>query len=277
MTRILGIVSGKGGVGKSTVATNLAITLGKLKKNVVLIDCNLSTPHLGHYLGIGDYRATINDVLLEKVDIYSSFYNYNGIRCIPASVNIKDLVNIEVGNLKKHIEKIASKKTDFIILDSAPGLGREALSVFNASNELIFVTNPFIPMINDIARCKNVIKEFGEKKSGIILNMVNYGKNELTSKSIEKISGMDVLGDIPFDRSVVNSMVLKMPIVEYRPNSLAGISFMKLSSLLVGKDYETPMKFRLHKFAKRMKSLIFSEITMSQDVDNIKEELNNPM
>ena len=274
MTRILGIVSGKGGVGKSTVATNLAIALEKFKKNVILIDCNLSTPHLSHYFGIGDYNATINDVLLEKVDIYSAFYNYNGLRIIPASVKIKDLVNIEVGNLKKHVEKLSSKKVDFILLDSAPGLGREALSVFNTSNELIFVTNPFVPMINDIIRCKEIAKGFGEKNMTIAVNMVNYGKNELTSKSIEKISGMDVLGEIPFDRSVVNSLVLKMPVIEYRPNSLASISFMKLASLLVGKEYETPMKFRLHKFAKKIKSLMFSEIVMPQEVEEVKEEFN---
>ncbi len=273
----MGIVSGKGGVGKSTVATNLAIALQKFRKNVVLIDCNLSTPHLVHYLGIGDYRATINDVLLEKVDVYSAFYNYNGIRCIPASVNIKDLVNVEVGNLKKHIEKLASKKTDFIILDAAPGLGREALSVFNASNELIFVTNPFVPMINDIIRCKKIAKEFGEKKMEIIINMVNYGKNELTQKSIEKLSGMDVLGEIPFDRSIVNSLVLKMPVMEYKPESLASVSFMKLASLFAGKAYETPMKFRIHRFAKKIKSLIFSEITMPQETDEVKREINNPM
>ncbi|MBI5872085.1 P-loop NTPase [archaeon] len=214
---------------------------------------------------------------MEKVDIYSAFYNYNGIRCIPASANIKDLVNIEIGNLKKHIEKIASKKTDFIILDSAPGLGREALSVFNSSNELIFVTNPFVPMVNDIIRCKSVAKGFGEKKMGIITNMINYGKDELTSKSIERISGIDVLGEVPFDKSVVNSLVLKMPVMEYRPNSLASISFMKLASLLVGKDYETPLRFKIHKFAKKVKGLIFSEITMPQEADGLKEELNNPV
>jgi septum site-determining protein MinD len=274
LTRILGIVSGKGGVGKSTVATNLAIALEKFKKNVILIDCNLSTPHLSHYFGIGDYHATINDVLLEKVDIYSALYNYDGVRIIPASVKIKDLVNIEVGNLKKHVEKLPSKKVDFIILDSAPGLGREALSVFNTSNELIFVTNPFVPMINDIIRCKEIAKGFGEKNMSIAVNMVNYGKNELTSKSIEKFSGMDVLGEIPFDRSVVNSLVLKMPVIEYRPNSLASISFMKLASLLVGKEYKTPMKFRLHKFAKKIKSLIFSEIIMPQETEELKEEFN---
>jgi len=274
LTRILGIVSGKGGVGKSTVATNLAIALEKFKKNVILIDCNLSTPHLSQYFGIGDYNATINDVLLEKIDIYSSFYNYDGLRIIPASVKIKDLVNIEVGNLKKHVEKLSSKKVDFILLDSAPGLGREALSVFTTSNELIFVTNPFVPMINDIIRCKEIAKGFGEKNMSITVNMVNYGKNELTSKSIEKISGMDVLGEIPFDRSIVNSLVLKMPVIEYRPNSLASISFMKLASLLVGKEYETPIKFRLHKFAKKIKSLIFSEITMPQETEEVKEEFN---
>jgi len=274
LTRILGIVSGKGGVGKSTVATNLAIALGKFKKNVILIDCNLSTPHLSHYFGIGDYNATINDVLLEKVDISSAFYNYDGVRIIPASANIKDLVNIEVGNLKKHVEKLSSKKVDFILLDSAPGLGREALSVFNTSNELIFVTNPFVPMINDIIRCKGVVKGFGEKNMNIAVNMVNYGKNELTSKSIEKISGMNVLGEIPFDRSVVNSLVLRMPVIEYRPNSLASIGFMKLASLLVGKEYETPMKFKLNKFAKKIKSLMFSEIVMPQEAEEVKEEFN---
>ena len=54
MTRIIGISSGKGGVGKTTVTANLALALKKMGKRVLMIDCNLSTPHLSYYLGVTD-------------------------------------------------------------------------------------------------------------------------------------------------------------------------------------------------------------------------------
>lgn len=275
MTRIIGIISGKGGVGKSTVAANLAVALQKFKKSVSLIDCNLSTPHLSYYLGVTDYITTINDVLANKVDVISAMYNYNGIRYLPASLKFEDLIGVELANLKKHISKL-EKKTDFAILDAAPGLGKEALSVMDASNEIIFVTTPFVPMISDVFRCKEVLNQFGNKKMSLILNMVTYGRHELKKNVVEELTGLPVMGEIPFDQTITESLVARYPVIEYKPNSLSSINFMRIASLLTEKDYEIPMKVKWYKLFTAIRNILLpSNIKMPDKPEEVRRELLN--
>lgn len=273
MTRIIGIVSGKGGVGKSTVAVNLALALKAFKKSVTLVDCNLSTPHLSYYLGANDYIGTINDVLRDKMDIQSAMYNYNGVKYLPASVKFEDLIGVELTKFKKHLAKL-EKNTDFIILDAAPGLGKEALFVMDASREIIFVTSPFVPMIADVIRCKEVLRQFGERKMSILLNMVTYGTHEIKRDIVEEITGLPVVGEIPYDKNVTESLVMRYPMMEYKPNSLASINFMRMASLLTEKDYEIPMKVKLHKMLKTVKNVLLpGNIKMPDNAEDVKKEL----
>ena len=273
MTRIIGIVSGKGGVGKSTVAVNLALALKNFKKNVTLVDCNLSTPHLSYYLGATDYIGTINDVLRDKMDIQSALYNYNGVKYLPASVKFEDLIGVELTKFKKYLVKL-EKNNDFIILDAAPGLGKEALFVMDASREIIFVTSPFVPMVGDVIRCKEVLKQFGERKMSILLNMVTYGTHELKKEVVEELTGLPVIGEVPHDNNVMQSMVMRYPLLEYKPNSLSSISFMRMASLLTEKDYEIPMKVKWHKLFTTIKNVLMpNNIKMSDKAEDVKKEL----
>ncbi len=273
MTRIIGVISGKGGVGKSTIASNVALALKKFNKNVLLIDCNLSTPHLSYYLGTNDYIGTINDVLLDKADIKSAVYNYNGVKYLPASVKFEDLVGIDLMKFKKHLTKL-EKGADFIILDAAPGLGKEALFVMDASTEIMFVTQPFVPMVADVIRCKEILKQFGDKKMSVLLNMVTYGTHEMKKKVVEELTQLPVIGEIPYDNKVTESMVMRNPLMDYKPDSLSGVNFMKIASLLAEKDYETPMKVKWHRFFKNVKNFVApSSIKMSSKSEDVRKEL----
>ena len=270
---VVPIASGKGGVGKSTVASNLAIALKKFKKNVLLVDCNLSTPHLSYYMGTTDYKGTINDVLLDKMDTQDAIYNYNGVKYLPASVKFEDLVGIDLMKFKKHLSKL-EKGMDFIILDAAPGLGKEALFVMDASTEIMFVTQPFVPMVADVIRCKEIIKQFGGKKMTILLNMVTYSTHELKKEVIEKVTQLPVMGEIPYDDNVVKSMVMRYPLMDYKPDSLSSISFMRVASLLSEKDYDVPMKMKWHKLLKGIKNVLMpSGIKMSDKEEDVRKEL----
>jgi septum site-determining protein MinD len=64
LTRIIGIVSGKGGTGKTTAAVNIGAALAmRHKKDVIIVDCNITTSHLGMYMGLYYYPISLNHVL----------------------------------------------------------------------------------------------------------------------------------------------------------------------------------------------------------------------
>src|SRR5438445_1476784 len=133
LTRIIAVCSGKGGVGKTTFTANMALALNYYNQKVVIIDCNVSTPHLASYLGVTDHKFTLNDVLKGKVAITDAIQNYYGIVYIPASEELKDLEKMNILNLKHHVRKLFFPVLiDFVFLDSAPGLGNEAIAYIDA-------------------------------------------------------------------------------------------------------------------------------------------------
>lgn len=275
MTRIIGVASGKGGVGKTTVSTNLALALRDFGKKVLLIDCNLSTPHLAYYLGVSNYKYTLNDALLGKVGIESTTHLKDGIKYIPASLNLKDLVGIDTMSFKKHLKKLQNEKYDFVILDAAPGLGREALSVLDAAEEIIFVTTPFVPMVNDVIRSAEVLRGLkGMKNVSVVMNMITEGSHEVLAKSVTGLTGFPVVGEISYDQNVVYGLAAKSPIINFKPNSMSSINFRSLAAGFAGVDYKVPKIHRFRKAMKRLKNnLSFRNVSMPQSVDDLSDDI----
>ncbi len=238
MSRIIGIVSGKGGVGKTTVAANLAIALSKLNKKVLVIDCNISTPHLAYYLGLKEYSATLNNVLREEISpIYAPVF-CNEVMLIPSSEEIKDLINVDIGKLKGVVEELERfGNYDYIILDSAPGLGREALSVLEVAREIIFVTTPTIPTVSDVTRCAELTSKLGNKRFYIILNMVRGKDYELNYESAEEFFHSYVLGKIPFSEEIMDTTALGIPLLIAKPSSKISGIFLEIAANLAGIEY----------------------------------------
>jgi MinD-like ATPase involved in chromosome partitioning or flagellar assembly len=231
----LGVVSGKGGVGKTTFAANLGIALSQLGKKVVVIDCNVTTPHLAYYIGAENYSITLNDIFKGEVDIKFAPLHKNGLMFIPSSLNLNDLTKIDMAELKKYVSDLAAENYyDFIILDSAPGLGREATSVLRACEEVIFVTTPTVPNVMDITRCAEVATKIGQKKFLVALNMVRGKKFELGTKEAEALFNTPLLGVIPFDDEVMDSTAQGMPVLWYKPNCKASKGFMAIANNLAG-------------------------------------------
>lgn len=244
MARIIGIVSGKGGVGKTTLAINLGVALAKnFNKNVTLVDCNLTTSHLGLYLGMYYCPLTLNKVLRGDNSIEEAIYeHFSGIKVVPASLSLADLEGIDILNLGEKVREI-SETYDMIFLDSSPGLGREAMGTLKACDEVIFVTTPFVPSVMDIIRCKEVVDELGIRQIGIVLNQVNKEKYEMSPKEIEQLARLPVIASIPYDKNVKKSLAIKTPLVIYKPKSKASKEFLKLAAFLIGEKYQESSAF----------------------------------
>lgn len=239
MARIIGILSGKGGVGKTTTVANLGTAFASyFKKKVIIVDCNITTSHLSLYLGMYYSPVTLNQVLSGKANIKEAIYDYHvpGLRVIPASLSLKDLKGVDVSRLT-HVIKKLSDEADIVLLDGAPGMGREAMSTMRASDEVLFISTPFVPSTMDIIKCHQVALEMDTKPLGIVLNMVGKERYELSVEEVEQLSELGVVKSVPMDKNVLRSLALKTPVVLYDPNSPASRAFYELAGKLIGEKY----------------------------------------
>jgi cell division ATPase MinD len=235
MTRVIGVISGKGGVGKTTLVANLGATLSqKFKKNVVIVDCNLTTSHLSLSLGMFYCPVTLNNILRNEKNITEALYDHSsGMKIIPASLHLRELVGVDITKISDYLKDLIGK-VDIILLDSSPGLDREAYATIKSSEEIIFVTNPNILAVADIIKCKEAVTEIGKKPIGVVVNMVNKKDYELTKKEVEMLTDLPVIAMIPHDKNVLKSLAIKTPVVMFKPKSKASKEIIKLAGLIIG-------------------------------------------
>ncbi len=237
MTRTIGIISGKGGVGKTTIVANLGAALAhRFKKNVTIVDCNLTASHLSILLGMDYHPVTLNHVLRKEKHINEAIYDHpSGMKIIPASLQLKELIKADLSKIGRHLKKLKGK-TEIIFLDSSPGLGKEAVAAIKASDEIIFVTKPDIMSISDVIRSKEFISKIKKKPIGIVLNMVTRSGHELTQKEVEIITDLPVIAIIPHDKNVLKSLAKKIPVVLHKPRTGASKELRKLAGFIIGEE-----------------------------------------
>ena len=239
LARVIAVASGKGGVGKTTVALNLGTVLAQqFNRSVTLIDCNVTTSHLGMYLGIYYSPVTLNKVLRGEVQMNEAVHDHlGGMKVIPASLSLSDLEGVDMIKLREKINMIADEN-EIILLDAAPGLGREAISTLKAADEVLFVTTPYVPAVMDVVRTMEVVNELGVKPIGIVLNMTHKERYEMTPQEVEQLTRVPVIASIPFDKNVNKSVVEKLPITTFKPDSKATRAMVMLGAKVINEPYE---------------------------------------
>jgi len=237
MTRVISIVSGKGGVGKTMLAANLGIALSELGKSVTLIDGNITTANLSLHLGMPIFPVTLHDVLKGKSSILDAIYEHHtGVKIIPAGISLEDLKGTDIRDLPSLLTNLFGKE-EIIIIDAAAGLGREALTAMESGDEVIFVTNPELPAVLDVLKAGKLSLQLGVKPLGCVVNRVTGKKHEMNEREISSLTDMEILAKIPEDENVKKAISEKLPVIKYKPNSPASVEIKKLARRLIGIDY----------------------------------------
>jgi len=237
MARVISVLSGKGGVGKTVTVSNLGAALVRHGKNVVILDANITTPNLSLHLGIPFYPITLHDVLKKRIPIESAIYHHSsGVKVIPASLSFDAMKGVDIEKLEGVLWNLLGK-ADIVIVDAAAGLGKEALAAINIADELIVVTNPEIPAVTDALRTVKIAQDSGTKVLGAVINRVRGLKHELSASEVKSMLGVPIIAIVPEDIAVPRSIAKKIPVVNHRPNSRAAREFKKLAARIIGEPW----------------------------------------
>jgi septum site-determining protein MinD len=240
MGKTLGVLSLKGGVGKTSVVLSLGTALAFFGKKVLLVDGNFSAPNLGLHLNIIEPDSTMHHVFNKEANISDAVYELDYFDVLPSAIFNRSAIN--PFKLKDKIKTI-KKNYDYILIDSSPNLNDETLAVMNASDEILVITTPDIPTLGMTIKALKVAKQKGVNINGLIINKVHNKNFELSIEDIETSSGVPVLAVIPYDINNLKAVSKFTPYTQFRPYSSGSEEYKRLAATLSGNKYK-PLKLR---------------------------------
>ena len=245
---VVGVLSGKGGVGKTTVTSNIAASITNIfKRKSIILDANATSSHIRLHFGMyNDVEKTLRDVMknedmLKKAILSNSV---TGVDIVPSPENLK---NLDLEKLKSLASELASSDYDVVVIDSSPGFGQDVEDVIRASNKVVVVTNPHIPDVSDALKIVEMARK-QKRDVVVVVNRLRNKKFELDSEQIKKMLDVKHLVEIPEDDKVPESVSRGVPVVVYSKGSKASIALKKLAASLIDEEYHTGISDRVKWF-----------------------------
>ncbi|MDY0060498.1 MAG: iron-sulfur cluster carrier protein MrpORP [Myxococcota bacterium] len=239
------VLSGKGGVGKSTVAVNLAAGLALAGKRVGLLDIDLHGPSVPKLLHLAGFPLSGNDEALFPVEVpFGS--GLLRVMSIGFLLHGKDDAVIwrgprKFGAIKQFIKDVAWGELDYLIVDSPPGTGDEPLAVaqlIEGADGAVVVTTPQDVAVQDVRRCIVFCRQLELPVLGVVENMSGFTCpkcHETTSifgrdggRIMAEEMGVPYLGAVPIEPEVVLSGDSGVPVVQSLPHSETAKAFGRI-------------------------------------------------
>jgi len=237
MGKVYVIISGKGGVGKTTSAINLGSSMNSLGKEVIIVDANITTPNLGLQLGSPIVPITLNHVINNKAKVEEAIYEHeSGTKILPASLSLSELKKINYSrfpDIAKRLRKIA----DIVIVDAAAGLGEEAKTAIKSADEIIIITNPEMSSVTDALKTIKFSEQLKKPVLGCIITRYSGDKYEMDLETVKDMLEVPLLGVVPEDKMVKESQMLKNPVVHTHPKSKSAKAYNKISRRILGPEF----------------------------------------
>ncbi|MBN2560359.1 MAG: Mrp/NBP35 family ATP-binding protein [Phycisphaerae bacterium] len=250
--RIL-VLSGKGGVGKSTVAANLAVSLALKARRVGLLDVDVHGPSIPHLMGLAGSPvettgAGNGSYLLNPVPAMQNLH----VMSIGFLLESRDSAVIWRGPMKYNMIKQFLKDVqwgdlDYLVVDSPPGTGDEPLTVaqlLGPPSHAVIVTTPQELALTDVRKCVTFCRQVQVPIAGVIENMSGFvcphcGKRSPIFKTgggraLAQEMGIPFLGGIPLDPGVVSSGDEGTPHVQRFAQSAAARAFAAVVERITG-------------------------------------------
>ena len=235
MARIIGVVSGKGGSGKTTVAVNVASGLKLLGKKVMLIDYSFGVRNADIPLNRTDAMLyNINDIFSKASSIDETVVKGEESYMPDFLGGSLDVCLSDHTGLLQRLLKNLSKEYDYIIIDTPSSCGYEFEAVTSCSNVVVAVCTPDAISVSNTALCTGRIGNIDSKEFYLVINnaALTEAENDICAEQIIDEIGASLLGIVRSDKYVAQSLEKGDPIVRY--DTFAGKDLEHISRRLCG-------------------------------------------
>ena len=244
-TRVIAITSGKGGVGKTSLAVNLAVALQLAGQRVMLIDSDIGMANVNLLMGSVTNRSLI-DLLDDEVELEDVVEDgVAGVKYISGVAAIEAALSLNRAEQRKLHKKLGrcSDLANIIIIDTGAGLNRNVIEFILASEEVLLITTPEPTALADAYAVIKAYTTYTERCNiKLVVNRIHDEEecedvDEKINQTTKKFLGMsiDCLGYIYEDRAVLEAVHKQEPFIIANPKSSASRCVEELAkSLLSG-------------------------------------------
>jgi len=232
--RTVGVVSGKGGVGKTVVTANLGAALHQMGEPVMAMDADAEMSNLALQLGMHSFPAPLEEVMDEGVHIMSAIQidPASGLKVIPTSLAAEPLPD----NVDDIFTTIPADYT--LLIDSPPGFERPLERVIETADDLLFVTTPEKTSVTDTYKLSREARRRGKNVVGVVVNMYSSEQDHLSLDEVEGMIDCPIVGVIDQSKHVRRSIKKEEPVVSRKPYVRPSRQFKRLAASITGRSYE---------------------------------------
>ncbi len=243
---VLAVTSGKGGVGKSNLSTNLALAMGLYGKKILLIDFDLGLANIDVLFGIYP-KYTLKDVFRGTKSIKDVIVEGpGGLLIIPASSGVEEMVNLSAAQKERliHEMNLVKNDIDLVIVDTGSGIYSDTIRMLLAANEIIIVTTPEPTAITDAYAVTKVVAKY--KKNAKIYLLINMCKNITDAKNTGKkiteaakrFLGVEMqdIWAVPYDYHVEKSVRMQKPFIIKYPDAVISSNIRKIAGNILSRQ-----------------------------------------
>ena len=264
VAKVIAVVSGKGGVGKSNFSLNFSIGLAKQNKKVLIMDIDVGMGNINILIGQPG-RYTIADHFNEGIPLRRAISSGpEGVHYIPGGTGLTDLFRMDQKQFNQFSYQFQSilEEYDYIILDMGAGITEQSMQFIIPANELIFITTPEPPAITDAYSMMKYLVGRTEAPFYLLCNRATSrkeGKEVILRlrKAAQQFLHKEVftLGVLPDDKTVQKAVIRQIPFILLNPMAPSSDALYKIIDRYMGTtDKETN---RPVSFMKKMKSFLF--------------------
>ncbi len=247
----MAVTSGKGGVGKTNTSVNLAIALAAHGKRVILMDADLGLANVEVLLGLSSLHNLEHVIEGEKTISEILVKGPGGITIVPGSsglAQIADLTGAGRQNLLGGLQELQSQ-SDYIILDTMAGIGRNAVAFALAADEVLLITTPEHPAVVDAyAMLKTLYANRSETVVRLVVNMVsNAAQAQAVATKLSGVSqrylnrNLSCLGYLLRDLQVSHAVMQSKPFMLAYPHAPVSKCMHEIAARLLQQQTRQPM------------------------------------
>lgn len=261
-TQVIAVTSGKGGVGKTNVAVNIAVALASDRHNVMLLDADLGLANVDVLLGLQP-RFNLSHVLNGEADIDSTIVEGPyGVRVVPATSGNKAMIDLPAASQAAIVQSFGKMtiQPEILIIDTAAGISDSVARFTQAAHHAIVVVCDEPSSITDsYALIKVFSREYGISHFHVVTNMTrNSADGRQLFDKLNRVSGqfLDVVlrhtGNIPQDGYLKRAVQEQRAVVDVYPRSWSAKAFRELAGKVQRLPFQANARGSIEFFFERL-------------------------